>query len=347
MAGDFDIQVNGYAGADFCSRSLTIEQCRRACDELAADGVGGILATVITDSIEGICDKLTRLVAYRDRDPMIARMIAGFHVEGPFLSRKPGCPGAHDPAKIMPANVDDATRIVAAGGGLVRLVTLAPECDAGLATTSFLARQGITVSAGHCDPSLDELEAAIDAGLSMVTHLGNGCANTINRHDNPLWPQLANDALHASLICDGFHLRDDQIAVFHRVKGTERTILTADAVHLAMMPPGDYVNDLGDTIHLGADGCVRYPAQGVLAGAALPLSRGVAKIRQVTGCTLAEAIRMATANPARLYGITDRGELRPGMRADLIVFRPGPDDLAIERTYVAGTLVHDASARAG
>ena len=109
----------------------------------------------------------------------------------------------------------------------------------------------------------------------------------------------------------------------------------------------NYVNDLGDTIRLGADGCVRYPAQGVLAGAALPLSRGVAKIRQVTGCTLAEAIRMATANPARLYGITDRGELRPGMRADLIVFRPGPDDLAIERTYVAGTLVHDASARAG
>ena len=72
MAGDFDIQVNGYAGADFCSRSLTLEQCRRACDELAADGVGGILATVITDSIEGICDKLARLVAYRDRDPMIA-----------------------------------------------------------------------------------------------------------------------------------------------------------------------------------------------------------------------------------------------------------------------------------
>jgi N-acetylglucosamine-6-phosphate deacetylase len=90
VTGSFDIQVNGYAGADFCSRDLTLAQCRRACDELAADGTAGILATVITDSIEGICTKLAGLAALREQDPAIARMIAGFHVEGPFLSRKPG-----------------------------------------------------------------------------------------------------------------------------------------------------------------------------------------------------------------------------------------------------------------
>ena len=77
MTSGFDIQVNGYAGADFCSRSLTLEQCRRACDELAIDGTAGILATVITDSIEGISTKLARLVAFREQDPVIARMIAG------------------------------------------------------------------------------------------------------------------------------------------------------------------------------------------------------------------------------------------------------------------------------
>jgi N-acetylglucosamine-6-phosphate deacetylase len=179
VTGSFDIHVNGYAGADFCSRDLTLDQCRRACDELAADGTDGILATVITDSIDGICGKLARLVAFRERDPAIARMIAGFHVEGPFLSRKPGCPGAHDPTKIVPANPDDAKRLIDATDGLLRLVTLAPECDAGLATTRYLAGQGVTESAGHCDPSLDELGAAIDSGLSMVTHLGNGCASGV------------------------------------------------------------------------------------------------------------------------------------------------------------------------
>ena len=147
----FDIQVNGYAGADFCSAHLTLEQCRQACEALAADGVDGILATVITDSIEAICAKLARLVAFRATDPAIARMITGFHVEGPFISPEPGFVGAHAREHVVPATPDAMRRIVDAGGGLLRLVTLAPEHDAGFATTAYLARHGITVSAGHTD----------------------------------------------------------------------------------------------------------------------------------------------------------------------------------------------------
>ena len=303
VVGDFDIQVNGYAGADFCSRSLTLEQCRRACEELAADGVGGILATVITDSIEGICDKLTRLVAYRDRDPMIARMIAGFHVEGPFLSRKPGCPGAHDPAKIMPANVDDATRIVAAGGGLVRLVTLAPECDAGLATTSFLARQGITVSAGHCDPSLDELEAAIDAGLSMVTHLGNGCALDLPRHDNFIQRSLfLHERLWICYIPDGVHIPFFALANYLAISGIDRTVMVTDAIVAAKLPPGRYGYGEGE-VEVDVAGVARRPGAGNLAGSTISMGQVRENLRQHLGLDDAAIEMLVAVNPRRAVGL--------------------------------------------
>ena len=303
VVGDFDIQVNGYAGADFCSRSLTLEQCRRACEELAADGVGGILATVITDSIEGICDKLTRLVAYRDRDPMIARMIAGFHVEGPFLSRKPGCPGAHDPAKIMPANVDDATRIVAAGGGLVRLVTLAPECDAGLATTSFLARQGITVSAGHCDPSLDELEAAIDAGLSMVTHLGNGCALDLPRHDNFIQRALfLHERLWICYIPDGAHIPFFALANYLAISRIDRTVMVTDAIVAAKLPPGRYGYGEGE-VEVDAAGVARRPGAGNLAGSTISMGQVRENLRQHLGLDDAAIEMLVAVNPRRAVGL--------------------------------------------
>ena len=303
MVGGFDIQVNGYFGADFCSQSLTLEQCRRACDELAADGTAGILATVITDTIDRICDKLARLVSFRERDPTIARMIAGFHVEGPFLSRKPGCPGAHDPAKIMPANVDDATRIVAAGGGLVRLVTLAPECDAGLATTSFLARQGITVSAGHCDPSLDELQAAIDAGLSMVTHLGNGCALDLPRHDNFIQRALfLHERLWICYIPDGAHIPFFALANYLAISRIDRTVMVTDAIVAAKLPPGRYGYGEGE-VEVDAAGVARRPGAGNLAGSTISMGQVRENLRQHLGLDDAAIEMLVAVNPRRAVGL--------------------------------------------
>jgi len=342
--GLVDNQVNGYAGVAFTTGSgpLTVEGVLRATRALWSVGVTSYLPTLITHAAETYCHALA-VLAEAAADPATRGSIVGFHLEGPHISPRDGYRGAHPARHVRPADWAEMERFQAAAKGGIRTVTVAPETAGCLDFIRRCTDAGVVVALGHHDADRATIDAAVRAGARTVTPLGNGCANTINRFDNPLWPQLANDALHASLICDGFHLRDEQIKVFHRVKGTERTILTADAVHLAMMPPGDYLNDEGDTIRLAPEGCIRYPAQGVLAGAALPLSRGVAKIMEVTGCSLADAIRMASGNPARLYGIGDRGELRPGMRADLIVFRPRADDLAIERTFVAGHLVHEAA----
>ena len=304
MTGGFDIQVNGYAGADFCSQNLPLVQCRRACDELAADGTDGILATVITDSIEGICHKLARLAAFREQDPAIARMIAGFHVEGPFLSRKPGCPGAHDPAKIVPATVSAAQRILEAGAGLVRLVTLAPECDAGLATTSFLARHGVTVSAGHCDPSLDELRAAIDAGLSMVTHLGNGCALDLPRHDNFIQRALfLHDRLWICFIPDGVHVPFFALANYLAVSGLDRTIMVTDAILAAKLPPGRYAYGEGE-VEVDAAGVARRPGLKNLAGSTISMRQVRDNLREHLGLDGGAIERLTATNPRQAVGLS-------------------------------------------
>src|SRR5262249_45652085 len=148
------------------------------------DGVAGILATIITDDLGVMCRRLSAIAAFRERDSLARRLVAGIHIEGPFLNEVDGYRGAHPLDAIRPANMESMARLLDAAGGLTRIVTLAPERDPAMAVTRFLASQGIVVSAGHTDATLDELHRAVDAGLSMFTHVGNGCPMVMHRHDN-------------------------------------------------------------------------------------------------------------------------------------------------------------------
>ena len=120
----------------------------------------------------------------RERDPLAARLVAGLHVEGPFLNESPGSIGAHPAGHARPADPGSMNRLLNAGGGLVRLVTLVPERDPDSGVTRLLAGAGVTVAAGHCDRSRDALAAARAAGLTLFTHLGDGCPALLPRHDN-------------------------------------------------------------------------------------------------------------------------------------------------------------------
>jgi N-acetylglucosamine-6-phosphate deacetylase len=295
----FDLQVNGYAGADFCSADLGLAACRRGCEALAADGVDGILATVITDSIDGLCGKLATLVRHREADPAVARMIRGFHVEGPFISPLPGYVGAHEPRHVRPANVPDMERILDAGAGLVRLVTLAPEHDAGLATTRLLAGRGITVSAGHCDPPLAVLQAAIDAGLSMVTHLGNGCPTSLPRHDNVIQRVLAlAESLWICFIPDGAHVPFFALANYLAVAGLDRCIMVTDAIAAAKLGPGRYTLS-GMEIDVDAAGVARRPGSENLAGSTITMPALRANLAHHLGLAEADIARLVDTNPRR------------------------------------------------
>src|SRR5439155_6726289 len=128
----FDLQVNGYGGVDFNQDDLTVDDLHRACEKLRGDGVGGILATVITEHVDLMRARVTRLASSRNQDPLAQQIIHGIHIEGPFLNETTGYRGAHPADAIKPANLDDAQRLFDASQGLLKLMTLAPERDLNL-----------------------------------------------------------------------------------------------------------------------------------------------------------------------------------------------------------------------
>lgn len=265
----FDLQINGYAGTDFCSKDVTLEEFRHACDALKADGIEGILATLITDSVESLAAKLMKMVRFREEDSVIREMVKGFHVEGPFISPVEGYVGAHPVAWVRPAEVDSAARILEAGDGLVRLMTLAPEYDQGAATTRYLVDQGVVVSAGHCDPDFETLKGAIDAGLSMVTHLGNGCPVVLPRHDNFIQRALSfSDRLWLCFIPDGAHVPFFALRNYIKLAGIDRTIVTSDAIMAAGLGPGVYELS-GEPVEIDEEGVARRPGSANLAGSTI------------------------------------------------------------------------------
>jgi N-acetylglucosamine-6-phosphate deacetylase len=273
--GFFDLQVNGYAGVDFNSDFLTPNQLHLACEHLAEDGVGGILATIITDDIDRMCERLATLRRHREADPLARDIIAGFHIEGPFINETPGYRGAHPAEQIRPANVELMGKLLEAAGGLTRLVTLAPECDAGFAVTGLLARQNIAVSAGHTDASLDVLKAAIDAGLSMFTHLGNGCPMLLPRHDNIIQRALSlSEHLWLTFIGDGAHVAWPALGNYLRAATIDRCIVVTDAISAAGLGPGRYTLGRWNLL-IGEDRVARAPDGSHLVGSAgtMPLSR--------------------------------------------------------------------------
>lgn len=340
--GFIDNQVNGFAGISFTfgGGELTADGVRKATLELWKTGVTTYLPTLTTNSHELLLKNFTILGEVID-DPGLLGTIPGFHLEGPFISPADGYRGAHPLRYVRKPDWNEFTELNKAARNRIIEVTLAPETEGAMDFISKCRENGIIVGLGHHNADAATVYEAIDHGARIATHLGNGCANMINRHLNPLWPQLADSRLMISIIGDGFHLNPEEIRVFYRIKGPEKTIITSDVTSYAALPPGKFTNVEGDTLELTPEGMVRYPAQNVLAGSASPIKKGIANVMDVTGCSLEEAVNMASRNPAELYGFKDRGSLEPGKRADLVLFRLQHGEIVVEKTIVAGKVVYD------
>ena len=305
----FDLQVNGYAGIDFNRDDLTGEQLHRACAALEEDGNEGILAAIITDSIESMCLRLSNIAELRRQSPLIEKIITGFHIEGPFLNETPGYIGAHPPEHARQGCPDDMQRLLAAASGLVRLVTLAPERDAGFMTTTLLQKNSITVAAGHCNPSPDELRGAIDSGLTMFTHLGNGCPMQMNRHDNIIQRVLSlSNELFISFIPDGAHIPFPALANYLKLVPAERAIAVTDAISAARLPPGQYT--LANwQLDIGEDLIAMAPDGSHLVGSTLTMPLAIDNLKEKSGLTKEAIEAMLYSNP--LAAINNSRKARP------------------------------------
>ncbi|MEZ6064561.1 MAG: amidohydrolase family protein [Planctomycetaceae bacterium] len=224
-----------------------------------------------------------------------------------------------------------------ASGHRVKLITLAPESPGAVDFIRAVTAAGVRVAIGHTAATAQQIAAAVDAGATLSTHLGNGAHGTLRRHPNYIWDQLGEDRLFASLIADGHHLPANVLKSMIRAKGWERVILTCDASGLAGSPPGVY-DYHGAKFEVLADGPIVIAGQRqFLAGSGQLTDTCVAKAIECGGVTLAQACAMASLHPARLLGLT-QPILAPGSPADLVVFRWSGigNPIEVQASYVRG-----------
>lgn len=339
--GWIDIQVNGFAGVDYCSPTAPQDQIARSIQALYSTGVTRFFPTVITGSFQAMTGALGNLARAKRGLPEGAA-IEGMHVEGPHISPEDGPRGAHPVEWVRQPDIEEYKRWQDAAEGAIKLVTVSPEWPGTPAYIEHLVRDGVAVSIGHMNAGAAQIQDAVQAGATLSTHLGNGAHKVLPRHPNYIWEQLAEDRLAASFIIDGIHLSRTFTKVALRAKGIERSILITDAVMPAGCPPGPYKLGVVD-VELSPDGSRVTLLGGTrLAGSVLRMDRGISNLIRTHGLTPAEAITMATRNPARIGRIAHRQRgLATGERADLVVFHIDADqNIVVEKTIVGGECVY-------
>lgn len=343
--GLIDVQVNGMGGFNLNGADTTVDSVRGTLDALHRGGVTRFCPTVVTGTTERIVNNVRAIADACEADPVTAHAVMGIHIEGPFISHEDGPRGAHNVEWVRDPDWDEFLEWQDAAGGRIRKVTVAPEKKGAMRFIEQLVESGVVAAIGHSAASVEDVQAAVRAGATMSTHLGNGAHPYIKRHPNYIWAQLAEDSLWAGLIPDGFHLPPTTLKVMIQVKG-RKAILTSDASYLAQMEPGTYSTHHGADVVLQESGRLHVAkTPDILAGSAATLRRGVENVANFGIAPLGEAINMASLHPAELFGLADDGvgTLRVGGPADLITYRWDDDaptgEMEIVNTVSRGELV--------
>jgi N-acetylglucosamine-6-phosphate deacetylase len=305
--GFIDLQMNGVGPIDVASAMG--DDWDELDRRLLAQGVTSWCPTLVSAPLARFAAPLERIAAAAARSNDCVRpFIAGAHLEGPFLG---GAPGAHRLEFLQPPDLE----WLASLPDIVRVVTLAPETAGALDAIRLLAARGVLVSLGHSTATYEETLAAVDAGARLVTHCFNGMGPLHHRAPGLIGAALTEDRLSVSLIIDLVHVHPAVVTLVFRSKSAQRVALVTDAVAWE----GE-----GDAPRL---------ADGTLMGSTLAADAAIRNAVQRCGVSVVDAVRAATTTPADLLGLSDRGRIEPGARADLVALNP---DLTVETTWVGG-----------
>lgn len=340
FAGNFatqglvDLQVNGFAGVDFNQPTITAKQVDIALTEMARTGVTTCLPTVITGSNDLMIETVRNLDAAISASRLGPLMVAGYHIEGPFLSREAGFSGAHQSENMSVAKIElvDALRRVASRP--IRIMTVAPEVFGVIELIPELVARGIRVAIGHSAADLSQIRAAVQAGATLSTHLGNGVPLTLHKTDNPIFWHLAQDDLTAMFIPDGTHIPRTALQSMLRAKGIARTIVTTDAVSAAGLEtqPGLYTLGAAE-IRLFEDRNVRISGSPYLAGSSVTMDKIVHNLVTWYGFSIPQVLDVALLNPTHVLG-TSAGDCAAGHPVRFVEWRQSLDGPQIIRTHI-------------
>jgi N-acetylglucosamine-6-phosphate deacetylase len=313
--GFVDLQINGIDEIDFAATDADVIA---ALERITDSGCTTCVPTLVTAPIAAY-DAMLDQIARARVDPNAGDRctVAGVHLEGPFLG---GAPGAHPIELIRPVDMAALEAWVDRHRDLIRIVTIAPEADPEFVATRWLAARGIVVAVGHTSADYGTATSMIDAGATLVTHLFNGMTPFHHRDPGTPGAALRDDRVTASLIVDGVHVHPAAAAIAAAAKRSVALITDAVATR---------------GVEVGADGAARL-ADGTLAGSTLTMDAAVRNIVEF-GVDVSRAIRMASTIPAAVLGLSDRGVLAPGRRADLVAL--DRTTLQVRGVWIAGARV--------
>jgi N-acetylglucosamine-6-phosphate deacetylase len=300
--GFVDIQVNGFLGVDFSSPELAMNDVQKVSIALYERGTVAYCPTIITSSPDVYVQNLP-LLARAMEDVENGARILGIHLEGPFLDSD--ARGAHPKEFLCDPDLEKFKRWQGLADGKVSILTVAPELPGACDLIKEVSRLGVIVGIGHHMASNDHIRQAVDAGVRICTHLGNGIVNMLPRHPNPLWSQLACDGLMASFITDGHHLPPEFVKVAMRAKGIDRFVVTADSAPLAGLEPGEYKFTGGQDVRLDDTGKISMVRRDALAGSASTMRDCVKQLAEWEGLTPEEVMKVGRKNPLGLLDLDD------------------------------------------
>jgi len=316
------VDIHGHGGAGFAHE----------------DGPDAVIAARAAHRAHGTTSAVVSLVT-ADIDTLAARaaMIAGLvgpehgvlgsHLEGPFLD--PGHCGAHDPELLRDPAPDDVARLLDAGAGTVRQVTIAPERTGGYEAIAQIVAAGAVAAVGHTDADADATARAVDRGASVLTHAFNAMRGIHHRAPGPIPTAARDPRVTLELICDGVHVSPDVMRMLF-LSAPGRVALITDAMAATGMPDGEYI--LGTLDVVVDQGVPRVRATGAIAGSTL--TQDLALRNAVAfGVPLPDAVAALTSIPAAAVGAEGVGTLAPGARADAVLLDA---DLRVRAVWANG-----------
>ena len=328
VPGFVDQHVHGGGGATFTTGDE--HEAARVVAFHRRHGTTTTMASLVTAELA----ELERAVAAL-ADLVDDGLLAGVHLEGPWLS--PRQCGAHDPALLRAPSGPEVERLLRLGRGTVRMVTLAPELDGGLAAVSRVVEAGAVAALGHTDATYAVTRAALDAGATVGTHLFNAMRPVHHREPGPVVALLDDPRATVEVIADGVHVHPAMLRRAVTTKGAGRVALVTDAMAAAGMADGNY--RLGG-LHVEVKGGVARLAEGgALAGSTLTMDAALRGAVHESGLSLEAAARLASTTPAAVFGLPDVGAIEAGKRADLVVL---DHDLRVTAVMAAGAWIDDA-----